>query len=543
MIRKLVEPLILFASSLISLALNYFKFPISAYQQIIAVLVVVMLIIFNYYSPTKQEIKQKNAAILTYLTLFLTSLFVQLLIISTGALFSPFLILIHLFVLGTSFLVNLRSAVSFLILAMAVLIVTSLLSPEQKSLIMADPGTALLFLASFIVILPLAYLISTRYHLKDALTKVLTKRVELSDSIVESLNDLVINTDPKLKIVSVNEAVLTVLGLQKNDLLGKLFFNVIDLKNESGVPGDLQSLSIEEAIREKDTRIVNGFYLYTKSKPIPYKVTIWVRPSTDSEGKLDQISFVITEGKGTEQKGHLNLQQATKNQLMRFQALEKNLQNSSFKNLSTLAHILEQAEKDILLANELEDHPIKPSPRLLDLALLSKQTLTKKQELATSLNVKLDFKLPEEERKEQSLLNLSESNIDPSSLPPSEFTLALDQYWFRVLLEKLMDVAIFISSGEKDALVTLEVKKINKGYFNLIISATSSKLELADLDHIFDQYYGNLNQTTNLKLGSGLEGSLAKSISTQLNVQLATNLAVNPARLNFTLTVSRDTKS
>src|SRR5687767_15484927 len=95
-------------ASLVTLLLVYFKVEISWLQRIVAVLLFVLLIFLNkFLNPNKQ---QKLSSITSQLFLFLGTLFIQLIVISTGGLKSPFLVMIHLFTLGVSFLINLPSA-------------------------------------------------------------------------------------------------------------------------------------------------------------------------------------------------------------------------------------------------------------------------------------------------------------------------------------------------------------------------------------------------------------------------------------------------
>ena len=106
--RDFVISLIIFAcSSVIVLVFVNYVVPIRAIAQFIALLLVVILIAINmfYYASVHTEGK--------WFLLFLTTLVVQLLVVSTGGLQSPFLILFHLQALGISLLLNLNASLLF----------------------------------------------------------------------------------------------------------------------------------------------------------------------------------------------------------------------------------------------------------------------------------------------------------------------------------------------------------------------------------------------------------------------------------------------
>ena len=197
-----IESLIFLLSSLVSLALIYYKVSSSILQQIILVLLIILIIFFSrfFFSKSKTTlIKQINSILL-----FLTALTIQLVVISTGGFFSPFLIILHLYTLGASFLFNLSALLTFLILSVGLLGANTLLNQNLKVLFEEDPFSTILYIISFIVIIPLAQYLMKTYHLKDALSNLLTQHLEIGQlrekSIVEGLSEMVVVTDVNLNL-------------------------------------------------------------------------------------------------------------------------------------------------------------------------------------------------------------------------------------------------------------------------------------------------------------------------------------------------------
>lgn len=536
MFQTVLDFLTLLAASLLTLTFNHFKISIAFYQQIIILLLLLILGLYNFFTTRKL----KRIFVIQPI-LFTTSLFVQLVVISTGGFLSPFLILIHLYTLTASFLLKIATALSFLFFTLSILIINTFISPNQLNTIKTDPGSYLLFGLSFLVIVPISLLISKKYHLKEELSKILSKQVKVGDAILESLTELVLVTDQALKIVFINEALGKTLKLTQQQVLGKSFFEVLDLKDEQGQPASLTSLPIDKVLDDKTTRIVSGFYLYTPNRAAPYVVTIQIHPILDSQGKIEQISFVITEGKGIsyQSKLHLSLIRALENKNLRLESLKKQLQSLKLFNQTAQLELIEKAEADLRLVQEVEDHPIKEDSILVDVAYLAHDIILKREAFAKILGVDLKFILSPGDVSEVSLINLKSSNIDPKSLSLSDFAVPADSKWLTILLEKVLDLSILLSSSIKNSKVEISFDRQNKDFIKVYILTDTPKLTKLHLDKLLTQYYGNLLESTNLKFGSGLEGFIVKTLSTQLNIPVSLDVLKDPLKLRISISLSR----
>lgn len=540
MFQTVLDSLTLLAASLLTLIFNHFKISIALYQQIIILLLLLMLGFYNFLTTRKLK-----RIFVVQPILFITSLFVQLIVISTGGFLSPFLILIHLYTLTASFLLKIATALSFLLFTLTILIISTFISPNQLNTFRADPGSYLLFGLSFLVIVPISLLISKKYHLKEELSKILSKQVKVGESILESLTELVLVTDQALKIAFINEALEKTLKLTQQQVLGKSFFEVLDLKDEQGQPASLTSLPIDKVLDDKVTRIVSGFYLYTPNRAAPYVVTIQIHPILDSQGKVEQISFVITEGKGIsyQSKKHLSLIKALETENLRLESLKKQLQSLKLFNQTAQLELIEKAEADLRLVQEVEDHPIKEDSTLVDVAYLAHDIILKKEAFAKVLGVDLKFILGPEEVNEASLINLKDSYIDPKILSLSDFAVPADNKWLTILLEKVLDLSILLSSSIKNSKVEVSFDRQNKDFIKVYILTDIPKLTKLQIEKLLTQYYGNLLESTNLKFGSGLEGFIVKTLSTQLNIPVSLDVLKDPLKLRISISLSKQART
>ncbi|MBI2596049.1 PAS domain-containing protein [Candidatus Daviesbacteria bacterium] len=530
-----LEPLVFFLTSVVSVVLIYYKIPIATLQQIILGILIVLLLSFRWLlaERTKRLIKVFARLVL----LSLSSLFVQILVISSGGFYSPLLILLHLYTLGASFLLNIPSSISFLVFSVAVLITNIVLDPKLQSIFRDDPGSAILYIVSFLVIIPLAQTLMKTYHLKDALAKILYESLNLrvlrEKSILTSLNEIVVITDHNLKIISANDAFEDATGLSGGEFINQNFLDKISLVDRDNVPANSTSLSIKDVLVDQTNHIVSGFYLSTKGNPKSRQVVVEVKPIVGVSRTIIQLVFVIKEPRAAiEIEPHTDLEAAHTKQNMIITNIKRLLVNFKEPGLKTELELLQQGESDLLIAQELEDHPIKNANQYEDIVLLCKKAISYKQDLARSLGVNLQLIFPNAPG-ESSYLNLRETNSSLISQVVSDYAAQVNVKWFGILLSKLLDIAVLLSSGQKNPTVVVSINIILKSEIEVELVFPSPVMTPEKQKELFLQYYGDLAATTNLRLGSGLEGFIAKVVADQLNINLDVKTKEGPDRLVF----------
>lgn len=522
-------------STIIAIALIFYKVPTTVLQQGIALLLVILLIISRKFVFSDSKV---SGTLFRFIFLILSSLFVQLLVISSGGFYSPFLILLHLYTLGVSFLLKIGSAISFLVLSLIILFASTFLNQTLLNLFQQDPGSAVIYLVSFIVIIPLAQFLMSTYHLKDTISKLLTEHIEIGEkreqSILSGLNELVIVTDMDLKILSFNEAVETNLKIP-GVILGNSLLDVIRLKDNTGNLATLESLSVNKVLKDRITHIVDGFLLETKSTP-DLRVSVQIRPVTTPAGQINQIAFVITDVRPAGLEIHSEFERAQAQQKAVFGEMREALNNANLKNENIKALLLEKNEDDLFLAQELADHPFRKIIGYQDLFEVCQLVIVQKNPLSVALGVVLKFE-PTKDTKEQAYLSLKQSNMSSYNLPPSEYSVPSDPKWLKVLIEKLVDIAILLVSGQTNAYVRLSLSKEDDQIISVFVDCAPVQLTEADKEDLFKEYYGSLMSRTNLHLGSGFEGFIAKLVSS--NLDLSPEIQIDKNILNISFQISK----
>lgn len=538
------ESLVFLLASLLTLILTYLKVSTNTLQQIIAFLLAVLLIFSSKVIFSRS--RQAKGPKIHYILLFLTASFVQLLVISTGGFYSPFLIVLHLYTLGSSFLLNSRSSLSFLIFSVGLLVVNILLNPQMLAFFQDDPGTVLLYFVSFVVIIPLAQFLMYTYHIKDTLSKILKEYIQIGEkreeSILQGLTEIVVVTNRDLSIISINESAEKSLGLNALGVIGKSLLTAIPLRDESQNPAKAEALSVDKVIADKTTRIIQGLMFQFKNDASPRRVIVQARPITDSNGEVNQIVFIVNDALISDSwQRHSDLEQAR----VKYQSLAQNLSQSlvqcKLNDQAVATDLLAIIEDDLLTSQEIEDHLIKKIISFQDVAFMAKEIIKNKQQLARGLGLTLTFLLPKEEVAENALLNLAESDFPKEALPVAGFTIPTDKKWLEVVIKKSVDLFLLLASEKKGTSVQLAAVKQGDKTIDLILSCPNQNLTLQQQAELFTQYYGSLQTTTNLKLGSGLEGFIIKSVASQLNIPLTVKVQKSPPCLILELILSKVT--
>lgn len=535
------EILGLLVTSILSFATIYLQIPSQLKQQIIAVLLVVLLVFVSRIVFANSPLTKKRW--FRVFSLSFSSLLVQMLIISSGGMYSPFLPLIHFFTAGVSFIFNITVALSFLAFSIILLFLNIRLDPNINKFFTDDPWTAALLSISFLVMVPISFLIARSYHLKDSLSKILSEHIQMGkireESILSGLNELVIVTDLNLGVLYLNSQAEKELGFNNSQVMRHHLFAILNLRDPAGNPATAQSLSVDKALVDKAARIVSDFYFYGKRR---IKVSVQIKPIVDLSGKVIQLVFVITDAKfggSPTYQSHLNLEQAHNKYNAMFDDLRKTLLLTQSQELVAKIELLHKIEEDLLIAIELEDHPIREMIRFQDVALLCKQVVVTKRNFARGLKVPIVFSLPDKEISESAFLSMVESNATESMIPISDFTIPADFKWLAVMIEKMLDVSLLLSMTEPVPQIDVFLHRDQNNVYITTLGRCSNINE-KNVSEIFIEQFGNLPINTGLRFGSGLEGYIIKMIKEQLNIPLEIKFYKNPAQILFNIALSKE---
>ncbi len=491
-------------SSILAIALSYFKLQFSNIQHITTLIIVILLLTVNFLQNKKSQLLSSDASRL--LLVFFSSLLTQNLVLSTGGFLSPLLILIHLYVLGTAFLISSNAAFSFMALAILALSVNSGIDPVARKLLLQDAFSVLVYAISFIVVIPLGIYLSRIYGLKDLVTKVLHQQIKLGSireqSIISGLSEFVVVTDLNLLIISANDAVRKLTDRADSQIIGHHLLEVLRFVSGYGIPVSSSSWPLDSVIYKHLVQVINDQYLFIRSS-IPTHVSIQIRPIQNLDGGVHQLAFFISDKRLNPDHELSYLEQArSKNQ-----ALKIDLENSikGLNNLKLLQKIelINKHEENFITAFEIENNPIKANLTLRNIRSLVEKTVLSETEFANLFYTSLHISIP------------SPDNLISLVAP-------VDVRWFDILVTNLLDLGILLTSSFPFKKVEIFFENSDQSVtviFRILLPTSSLELSPEDL---LRPHYSESGLRTNLQLGSGIEGVIAKKIADNLNIQLLT---------------------
>lgn len=511
-----LESVVFLISSLITTSLIYFQVPKSSLFVLLSILLAGLLVFFGKFQVNFLQKKEHKIHLL--LALWLSSLFIQILLIATGGFFSAFIIVLHLFTLAMSLILNVRSSILYLLLSVAVLCSMIFFDPQTVILFNQDPWSFLLHGMSFLVVIPLAHMMVSTYHLKDAITKVLTdhlKTKEMQDeSIFRGIGEFVLILNKELKVVFANEAMKKSLELENDEVMNKKLLDLLPIKAIDGGEVTTRTLSIDQAIADRSAHIVRGFYFASKQGNKKMPVTIQVRPIYETGGELKQLILVMTTDKTGVLSDAVDLKMTKARRAALSAELENELKEGSKNSLVHYSLLMEQIN-DQLLFDDLQTHGLNESKMLVNMAEFLTGFIAKMQKITGALEVTVDFN-DTQEALVRLATEVGTSEYSLYSHAKKHMLASVDSIWLDEIFQRMFKLFLIISLNTKKQVL------IRSGYNDneqlAIVFATYCPQDIGfSAPELLNQNYGTLQNNPTLMPGSGLEGVLMQKITDHLD--------------------------
>ncbi len=549
MTQLLLQSLAFFLGSVTTILIIYLNTLLKIYQPLVPLFLVLDILLTSQINTKQGTIKLIPKLIIIYISTIL----VQLIVISSGGFYSPLLILIHLFTIGAIFVLNSSSPVSFLAFSLCVLIFHIIYDPTLSQFFKNDPWTTVIYGLSIIIVIPLTLFLSKSNSVKNKFTSFLRDYIYMSESrqksIMTALSNLVIVTDKNLNIVTVNTALERLLRVSASQVLSKPLFQIISLKDSSGNPVSPEALPTKQALSDKATHFVEGYFIETKIQTVPKAVTIQIKPISNPQGEVTQLIFVFTD---PTVKIGFNTHTVTKTAVKKHASL-LNLITSQKANFSgpaaqlltlQIAHI----EDDILTSQEMADHPIQEVIGFEDIVALVSKILQKNHQLYTLLKTQPQLIYEDNNKTEAAFMNIESSNLNPSTSTASrysalsKYSAPVDGYLLFLILEKLLDLAVYITSAQSQKNISIHIHLANPGNVVMVdINFPSGDIKPTDLPNLFTNDYPGL-KSPGLIDSSGLEGYIAGKIAKTIQLELTPNINLYTKTITFSIGISKQPK-
>jgi PAS domain-containing protein len=546
MIKIFWEFLPFLISSLITFYLLYKNTPITTLQQINSVLLVILLGLFSMVGKisTINLLKKVYRIVLA----LLLSLFAQLLIFATGGFFSPFLIILHLLTIAFSFILNFGQSISFLLLSVVLLVASIVLNQNSGLLFRQDPFSVVLYGISFVVIIPLIQFISKTYHLNEVLYRNVSGNLKISTgrehSLLKGLKDIVIITDDKLRVVSLNESAAKTFNLSQEEYQKKSLLEVLILEDSNGKSVSSGDLSVDKILQDKTTRIIDNFFCKLPDQKESFRVKIQISPVLDESSNVVQLVFLISEAQNTDFNGIYMMSLMVSKKLDELYSEVKHLAYEQKPDLlNRKIELLQKMNEDILLLQEINAGS--STLAYTDAALALKNNMEFLKMLAHFLNVVMHFNIGSDKEAESAYESLMKTNSTLVAGMVSPYLLFSNGRELNILFKKLLEIGIFIASSKSAGQIYVLVDTVKTPLHSVVltIQADSVLLTPEECTNLLVANYPGLGAKTNLGLASGLEGVIAKIVAQKLGSNIEISYNEYNSKLIMTVSISEKSPS
>jgi PAS domain-containing protein len=509
-VRMIVKFSPLYFSTFYVLLLDYFN---RSLLHAASIFLFIILIILNLtpFQTTKEVIFNKGK----WFLLFLLTVTIQLILLSTGGITSPAIVLIYIYSIALSFISTFQLSLFFLFSTILLLISDFFIHKNIYLITDRDVFLIVLQVILLLIINPLIYLLAQRYHLRDKLFIKVSQKLMIEESILATVSDLLIITDTYFHILSVNEAAERLLHQSQLSLANKPLFDSLILKGQNGVLINEQTL-FKDA---KKPESIAGEYVLFKSPQPQRKVTMKVKPLTDVDGKINQICFVINDSLQNIPSPQIYAESKARLEAM-IEHLKKNCNTKELQGIKSQLLLMQKVEHDLFTIYNIENNLLKPRTFRADVALLARQIIQAEQDFSTFFHHSLTFSLPNFGQADVAPFSVERFPIKPEDLTGPFFTAMVDTTLLSLLFEKLVDLHILLgtSTAALETKVTLERKDAHA--LLLIVAGRDVILTEDERQGLFEPYYPLITTNTNLRLGSGLEGYLVNKLADLLKYHL-----------------------
>jgi hypothetical protein len=267
-----------------------------------------------------------------------------------------------------------------------------------------------------------------------------------------------------------------------------------------------------------------------------------IQPVKDLDSTINQISFILRDKEQnlkTNEVTNRILEKARAKLEASNEGLKKKLLEKRNTNLARDVFLLESLEADIYNAHQILEHPSR-TDTYINIAELCKQMVQLEQNFAKTFPVQLDFTIANFGMKDISPLVTKNFPVKPDEMTGPFFTVFSDVKKMEFLLKKLLDISVFLASQEKHPYVTMTVERGQTDTVVVNVKTNCTLCKKKDVPKLFHPYYDELFEITGLRIGSGLEGFLARKIGTILGVKLEAMYESTAAQnITFACTIKR----
>ncbi len=455
--------------------------------KILSVIVLVFLIGLKVNLGQSHGAKAKDV-LLKISGLFFLSLSIMLLVVATGGILSPLIIVLHITILALAFLLTFPIAMAFLFASLISIFAQYYLAFKAHTLIL-DPASLMIQLVSTAAVVPLSFIVARRYHLAGKIADALFAELYLSkneeDVILESVDEGIITLDRELRIMRMNKIAQDISGFKNSEVLGKDFFEVFKLFDSGKKIIQKEQFPIKDFLRKASSFKESGIFIARFEGHLS-EIDFKLSSLLGGNGKIDAFLFVFNEKKQSET--FVAASSILENTLSRFK--------NQLININTDKRTM-HAYDDLETLYKLATGEIPGLLTKLDVGEAVRKIVKESEDLSREYHVSL-------------------INSVPTTLP---LPITTNAAIFEQAISKILELAIFIAAQSHEKFVTVSTGSSDENIFVSIKTATYENFPWNSASELLKPFFGTLSNNPHLSSASGLEGYLAESLLKEKNFE------------------------
>ncbi|OGE10119.1 hypothetical protein A3A60_00430 [Candidatus Curtissbacteria bacterium RIFCSPLOWO2_01_FULL_42_26] len=502
-------------------------------MQIFSILAILIIASSKFVLP---HIKNPAKTIVIFVALAPAVFLINLLILTTNLIFSPFIILTHFFAIGTAFLISPQIAVTYIASTLIILVIQLATSQALVPLVSNSPLLALLYLISYAGLVPFLFILAKQYKFKEEWAQILEKQIATSqvqeEQLLRNIDEAVVVIDPTFSILYINQKARELFRFG-SEVLRKDFYKVFSLKDTDGRDLYSYSLPFDEIIKSKLPQILKDLQIAGLDKKF-IKVGLRIIPAITAEGPLGLILVIYDKtSKALEVKKQQNTIDAALSKFIFFLENQKN-SIESLKTASDTARLLAQNERlthlaeDFVYALRLQSGEIGSLSNLVDLGLVLQSVIDFQRKKAQTFSVILE--IPTAQSQYRPIMPKTKITIATKHKIFPEVYVIGNEVWIKDSVERILELAFRVSVKKSIVILSLEVEG---DLAKIVIKCFRTMVSEGQAAALFEEFSPQLSNLTQLSWTTGLEGYIARSLLARMGAHI---FVESKESLNFTIT-------
>lgn len=495
--------LIIFLTGTLSSIILYGLTDLATILKTLSVIILVFLITLKI--NIKQDGSKIKNSFIKITGLFFMALFIMLLIIATGGIISPLIVVLHITTIALAFLLTFPIAMAFLAAALTSIFAQYYLAYKAHTLVI-DPALLIIQLLSLAALIPFSSVISKRYHLKGKIADYLFAQLSLRKneevSILENIDEGVITLARDFSIIKMNKTGENLTEFGDKQIRGKNFFDVFKFFDQDKNPIGKDKFPIGQLSSKLTSFSESNLYVCKKDGTL-YNIGFKFSSVLGSLGKIEEFLFVFGKTKQDAPSGT-----SGKVLLGSFNSFEK-LVSEINKNIESL-DIHDPNSPGLNILPHLKRNSKRMAHAYKNLELLYKLSMGEIPGLLSDLDVGDTVRKMIGQMEDLSLqYQVSFINSAPLSPP---LPIKTNRIIFEEAIGKIIELAIFIAAQSPEKFIIVSTGSSPENIFVFVKISSYNNFPWEKAGELVKPFFGSLSDNHELAQASGLEGYLAESL-------------------------------